>query len=81
MRCRGIVCTLAPVVLALSLVPSAQAAWLQSTASAGMHLVYNSRSGELFYDADGFGAGNGAVLLAIFGTTTHPALVAADFMQ
>jgi Ca2+-binding RTX toxin-like protein len=47
--------------------------------SAGVHLAYNLKTGDLFYDADGYGTGNGAVLLATFGTSTHPALAAADF--
>jgi serralysin len=54
---------------------------ITTAATAGMHLVYNSKTGELFYDADGVGAGNAEVLVAILGTATHPALVAADFMQ
>jgi hypothetical protein len=51
-----------------------------SKVTAGVHLAYNRNSGELFYDADGYGMGSGVVLrLATFGTTAHPALSAADF--
>ena len=43
------------------------------------HLIYNSTSGVLYYDADGSEAGP-AVEVAILGTTTHPALVASDIL-
>lgn len=46
-----------------------------------MHLVYNARTGDLFYDADGYGTGNAAELLATFGSgNIHPTTLAAtDF--
>ena len=54
-----------------------------TTATAGTtatsHLIYNSTSGVLYYDADGSGAG-AAVQVALIGTTTHPALTAADIL-
>ncbi|MEI8208843.1 MAG: NF038122 family metalloprotease [Methylococcales bacterium] len=54
-----------------------------TTATAGTtatsHFIYNSTSGVLYYDADANGAG-AAVQVALIGTTTHPALVAADFL-
>ena len=54
-----------------------------TTATAGTtatsHFIYNSTSGILYYDADANGAG-AAVQVALIGTTTHPALVAADFL-
>ncbi len=47
--------------------------------TATSHLIYNSTSGILYYDADANSKG-AAVELAILGTTTHPALVAADIL-
>ena len=47
--------------------------------TASSHLIYNSTSGVLYYDADGNAAG-AAVKVAILGTTTHPALVASDIL-
>ena len=43
------------------------------------HLIYNSTTGALYYDADGNGKG-AAVEVAILGTTLHPALVASDIL-
>ena len=42
-------------------------------------ILYNSSTGELFYDADGSGSG-AAVLFAVFQDTPIPALTAADFL-
>ena len=42
------------------------------------YIVYETDTGKLFYDADGNGAG-AAVQIALVGTTSHPALSAADF--
>ena len=47
--------------------------------TATSHLIYNNTSGVLNYDADANGRG-AAVEVAILGTTTHPALVAADIL-
>jgi Ca2+-binding RTX toxin-like protein len=40
-------------------------------------IIYNTATGILYYDADGTGA-TLAVQVALLGTTTHPALTAAD---
>jgi Ca2+-binding RTX toxin-like protein len=48
-------------------------------ATAGTRVIYDQTTGALSYDADGTGAG-AAVQIAIIGTTTHPALVASDFL-
>ena len=47
--------------------------------TANSHLIYNSTSGALYYDENGSGAG-AAVKVAILGTSTHPALTAADIL-
>ena len=47
--------------------------------TATSHLIYNSTSGGLYYDADANGSG-AAVEVAILGTVTHPALVTSDFL-
>ena len=47
--------------------------------TAASHLIYNNLSGTLYYDADAYGSGI-AVKVAILGTTTHPALAAADIL-
>ena len=53
-----------------------------STGTAGDandYILYNKTTGVLSYDADGSGAG-AAVPIALLGTTTHPAITAADFL-
>jgi Ca2+-binding RTX toxin-like protein len=45
---------------------------------ASDRIIYNTTSGELFYDADGNGSG-AAVAIAIIGAETHPLLSHADF--
>lgn len=41
-------------------------------------ILYETDTGKLFYDLDGNGAG-AKVLFAVLGTSTHPAITAADF--
>jgi len=44
-------------------------------------LVYNTTTGDLYYDADGNAAGSIAVQIAVLGTATHPtALTTSDFL-
>lgn len=40
-------------------------------------VVYDSKSGALYYDADGIG-GSAAVQIAVIGTSTHPSLAYSD---
>jgi Ca2+-binding RTX toxin-like protein len=52
---------------------------ITNASSTGQHLLYNTTTGFLFYDADGAGAGTG-VQVALIGTTTHAALVSTDIL-
>jgi cyclophilin family peptidyl-prolyl cis-trans isomerase len=52
----------------------------KKVASSGQHLIYDTRSGELYYDADGLAA-TPAVKIAIIGKTTHPTLSLGDFLM
>lgn len=45
----------------------------------GQHLIYNTKTGELWYDADGIAA-TPAVKIAIIGKVTHPILSVSDFL-
>ena len=47
-------------------------------ATPSQHILYDSDSGKLFYDADGSGHASSPVLFATL--TTHPALTVADFV-
>lgn len=46
---------------------------------ASDRIIYNTDTGQLFYDPDGTGSAT-AMAIALIGTATHPALVAADFL-
>lgn len=52
---------------------------LTSALDADDRIVYNSGSGQLYYDADGVG-GAAAVQFAVLGTNSHPSLSATDFV-
>lgn len=47
-------------------------------ANDGHHLLYNSDTGALYYDADGSGS-KAAVQIGLLGGDTHPTLSSADF--
>ncbi|MCZ8221305.1 MAG: hypothetical protein O9337_17960, partial [Acidovorax sp.] len=49
------------------------------TVGLSANLIYSSVTGVLAYDADGAGVG-AAVQIALLGTSTHPATLAADFV-
>ncbi len=52
-------------------------AGLTAGQDANDRLVYNTTTGNLYYDADGSGAGS-SVLIATLGTSTHPDLTVAQ---
>jgi Ca2+-binding RTX toxin-like protein len=52
---------------------------ITDASSAGQHLLYNSSTGFLYYDADGAG-GVAGVQVALIGSTTHAALVSTDIL-
>lgn len=52
---------------------------ITASANTGAHLLYDSDSGSLYYDADGAGDGS-AVQVALLGSGTHPSLSAADIL-
>jgi len=55
------------------------AAGATSAHDATDHLIYNTTTGALYYDADGTGSG-AAIEIALLGTATHPALVFSDIL-
>lgn len=48
-------------------------------ANDGHHLLYNSDTGALYYDADGSGA-KAAIQIGLLGEDTHPTLGSSDFI-
>ena len=50
--------------------------------AAGVHVIYDSQTGNLYYDADG-GNADGRTLFGVVGTSTHPSTAAfnqSDFV-
>lgn len=46
-----------------------------ATFDAGVHVIYDSQTGNLYYDADGGDTAAGRDLLAVLGTASHPSVV------
>jgi Ca2+-binding RTX toxin-like protein len=46
-----------------------------ATLDAGVHVIYDSQTGNLYYDADGGDTAAGRDLLAVLGTASHPSIV------
>jgi Ca2+-binding RTX toxin-like protein len=46
-----------------------------ATLDAGVHVIYDSQTGNLYYDANGANTVDGRALFATLGTTSHPATV------
>jgi Ca2+-binding RTX toxin-like protein len=63
-------------VLAKQLLVGASAT---AATTADHRLIYNTTTGELYYDSDGTGPAN-AVQFAVLGASTHPMITAADFL-
>jgi Ca2+-binding RTX toxin-like protein len=55
------------------------AAGATSAHDADDHIIYNTATGDLYYDPDGLG-GTAAILFATLGTTIHPKVVYSDFL-
>ena len=52
---------------------------VNETTNTGQHVLYNSTTGALYYDADGIGSG-AAVEIALIGTSIHPTIISTDFL-
>jgi serralysin len=50
-----------------------------AASTTDQHLIYDSTTGDLYYDADGSSSSSDAVLFALLGTSIHPTLTASDF--
>jgi Ca2+-binding RTX toxin-like protein len=46
-----------------------------ATLDAGVHVIYDSQTGNLYYDADGANTAGGRDLVVVLGTTSHPSAV------
>lgn len=73
--------TLGPVTEA---VPMAARKFYKAAGATTAHdaddrIIYNSGTGDLYYDADGTGATHAPIQFAKLGTTSHPNITAADF--
>lgn len=70
-----------PNATGVALTPADFVSGINVTASSnsGQHLLYDSDSGALYYDADGAGA-NDAFQIALLGAATHPNLISTDIL-
>jgi Ca2+-binding RTX toxin-like protein len=64
---------------ALSAAAFVSGAGRTTAADASDRVIYNTTTGDLYYDADGTGS-SAAVKIALIGTSTHPALDHTDFL-
>jgi Ca2+-binding RTX toxin-like protein len=63
------------ITIALAGTPYAGLAGDDLLISASTYFRYNSGTGALTFDQDGYGFGKASITIAVLGTTTHPALL------